>query len=365
MGRSGKLLLPLWLCLSFSCKERPHEPAPKPRPSAAVADVHAFTPSRVDRAGDAMGTKIRLITYTTERLNEAAAEAAFAAALAEIRRVEDLMTTWREDSELSQVNAHAGQWRAISPETQEVFEKSQWASELSGGAFDVTFHALSGVWKFGDAVQTTPSLPDPKTIAQRLRYVDYRKVQLDRAGHRVRLGEGTSVDFGGIAKGYAVDRAATVLKQRGLNSFLLQAGGDLFGEGQKPDGSPWTSGIRDPRGGSDDFFALIELQGHAFSTAGDYARAFILSGKRYHHIIDPKTGYPATASRSVTIWAEDAFTADAIDDAVFILGPKHGLELVESLPGVGAVIVDADNHVWISQRLQGKVKLLGQPSDGI
>jgi thiamine biosynthesis lipoprotein len=128
-----------------------------------------------------------------------------------------------------------------------------------------------------------------------------------------------------------------------LTDFLAQAGGDLYGAGHRPDGSPWVSGIRDPRGSEGTYFATLELTDHAFSTAGDYARAFFVGGKRYHHIIDPRTGYPATACRSVTVWAADALTADAVDDAVFILGPEKGLKLVESLPDVGAVVVDKDN----------------------
>jgi len=114
-----------------------------------------------------------------------------------------------------------------------------------------------------------------------------------------------------------------------------------------------------------EFFAVLELTDHAFSTAGDYARAYVVGGKRYHHIIDPKTGYPATACRSVTIWAPDATTADGVDDAVFILGPEQGLKLVESLDGVGAVIVDAKNHVFISERVKDKVKVLKQPTDAL
>ena len=110
---------------------------------------------------------------------------------------------------------------------------------------------------------------------------------------------------------------------------------------------------------------MLELQDHAFSTAGDYARSYVSGGKRYHHIIDPRTGFPATACRSVTIWANDATTADVVDDAVFILGPEQGLPIVESLEGVGAVIVDARNKVWISKRLEGKVKILSEPTDGI
>ena len=148
-------------------------------------------------------------------------------------------------------------------------------------------------------------------------------------------------------------------------SFYAQAGGDLYAHGSKPDGSPWISGIRDPRGPENDYFATMAVSDHAFSTAGDYERSYVVSGKRYHHIIDPRTGYPATASRSVTIWAPTALIADEIDDAVFILGPERGLALVESLDGVGAVIVDAHNRVWTSQRLEGRVHPVHPPTDAL
>jgi thiamine biosynthesis lipoprotein len=231
--------------------------------------------------------------------------------------------------------------------------------------FDITFHALGDLWKFGDAAESAPKLPDAKTVAARKKLVDYRKIALDKKAQAVTLPRGMRIDLGGIAKGYAVDRAATVLRDAGLTSFLAQAGGDLFGAGRKPDGTPWVSGIQDPRGAQGAFFASIQLTDRAFSTAGDYARSFVMNGKRYHHIIDPRTGYPATACRSVTVWAADAFTADAIDDAVFILGPEKGLALVESLPDVGAVIVDAKNQVFVSNRLTGKVRVLHPPTDGI
>ena len=117
--------------------------------------------------------------------------------------------------------------------------------------------------------------------------------------------------------------------------------------------------------GADDFFAQVEVEDAAFSTAGDYERSFLQDGVRYHHIIDPRTGYPATACRSVTVWASDAFTADAIDDAVFILGPEKGLALVESLDGVGALVVDAKNRVHVSKRLEGKVTIVHPPTDAL
>jgi thiamine biosynthesis lipoprotein len=191
-------------------------------------------------------------------------------------------------------------------------------------------------------------------------------VKLDATAHTVFLDEAhVRIGLGGIAKGYAVDKAAGVLLGAGMASFYVQAGGDLYTHGAKPDGSPWQAGIRDPRGPEGDYFAMMPVSDHAFSTAGDYERSYIVDGKRYHHIIDPRTGYPATASRSVTIWAPTALEADEIDDAVFILGPQRGLALVESLDGVGAVIVDAHDRVWTSKRLEGTVRSVHPPADAL
>ena len=311
-----------------------------------------------------MGTEVRVIAFTNPQAGEAATRAAIDQAVAEIRRLEDVMTTWRP-SELQSLNDKAGEWVTVGPDSLDVLKKSVWAGKMSKGTFDITYASMGPLWKFGDAAEENPSPPSAADVAKGRARIDYRKIELDLAGKRARVGKGQRIDVGGIAKGYAVDGAARKLKAAGVSDFLVQAGGDLFGAGHKPDGSPWVSGIRDPRGPADRFFATIELTDHAFSTAGDYARAYIVKGKRYHHIIDPRTGYPATACRSVTIWAGDAFTADAIDDAVFILGPKEGLDIVESLPDVGAVVVDAQNQVHVSRRLEGKVKVLQPPTDGI
>ncbi|HEX4476854.1 MAG TPA: FAD:protein FMN transferase [Polyangiaceae bacterium] len=335
-------------------------------PPASVSSGVAppFTPVKVDFEQPAMGTAVHFIAYTTPALGERAIRDAMGRAHAEIKRLEGVMTSWRDDSEVGQINVHAGRPVQVGDETLEVIQKSLWSSKLSGGVFDISFHALGDLWKFGDAAEANPKLPDPKVLAEKRKLVDYRKIKVDTAAHTVTIGKGMRIDLGGIAKGYAVDKAAKVLEAAGLHDFLAQAGGDLYGAGSKPDGSPWVSGIQDPRGPEGEFFATIELSNHAFSTAGDYARAFFIGGKRYHHIIDPRTGYPATACRSVTVWAADAFTADAIDDAIFILGPEKGLPIIEKLPDAGAVIVDKNNKVWVSNRLTDKVHVLRAPTNG-
>ncbi|HVU01324.1 MAG TPA: FAD:protein FMN transferase [Polyangiaceae bacterium] len=377
--RSGFVALSVLVALSACQRNDPHADARSPEPSVSAPPAVASAipepvpapsakpafPPRIDFSEPAMGTEVHFVSFPQEGLDETAVRAAMQKAHAEIVRVENLMTSWRDTSEIGQVNLGAGKQPVkVSPETFEVLKKSVWAGQISEGVFDISFHALGDLWKFGDAQEAHPKLPDPKVVAEKRKLVDYRKMKLDEKALTVSLPAKMRIDLGGIAKGYAVDKAAAVLKAAGLVNFLAQAGGDLYGAGHKPDGSPWVSGIQDPRGQHGEFFATIELPDHAFSTAGDYARAFFVDGKRYHHIIDPRTGYPATACRSVTIWAGDAFTADAVDDAVFILGPEKGLKLVESLPDVGAVIVDAENKVWVSHRLEGKVHVLHPPTDG-
>ena len=328
-----------------------------------VAAAEAFVPQKVTGEGHAMGTHLSFAAYTTPALDAAHVQELFSRATDEIVRLEKLMTTWDPASEISQVNAAAGKHGiAVSPETFDVVRESLHASAISEGTFDIAFETLHGLWKFDQDLD-----PHPPTAAQvhdRVRYLGWSHVKLDEATRTISLDEEhVRIGLGGIAKGYAVDRASKILADGGVATFFVQAGGDLFTQGVKPDGNPWIAGIRDPRGPESDYFAMMPVNDHAFSTAGDYERSYVVGGKRYHHIIDPRTGYPATASRSVTIWAPTAFVADELDDAVFILGPQKGLALVESIDGVGAVIVDAHDKVWTSKRLEGHLQMVHPPTD--
>jgi thiamine biosynthesis lipoprotein len=369
---------PLALVLAAACHDatprpEPEAPASQPTPAAPppstpappVAPIaSAPTPGeRVTADGHAMGTHLAFAAFTTPTLDAATIHAAFDAAIAEIQRVEALMTTWRDDSEVSKINTAAGKSPVVvSDETYRVIADAVHTSEISEGTFDITFESLHGLWKFDEDLD-----PHPPTAAQvraRLPLVGYKHIKLDAAAKSVFLDKvGVRIGLGGIAKGYAVDRAADVLRAKGLTAFYAQAGGDLYTAGLKPDGAEWNAGIRDPRGPEGDAFVLLPISDRAFSTAGDYERSYVIDGKRYHHIIDPRTGFPATASRSVTIWAKSALVADELDDAVFILGPVKGLALVESVPDVGAVIVDAKNVVHVSKRLDGKLKFIHPPVD--
>jgi thiamine biosynthesis lipoprotein len=338
------------------------EPEPAPVPHSASRRTAG---ERVQMVEKAMGTRVTLAGYTTASLGPVEVNRALRAAHDEIKRIEVLMTTWQPTSEVSRINAAAGKSAVkVGRETLGVVAKSVWISELSEGTFDVTFASMGKLWSFDEDL--SQAIPDAALLETARKKIDYRKIVIDDAASTVMLASAdTKINLGGIAKGYAIDQAAKVLRSAGLASFFAQAGGDLYVEGRKPNGEPWRVGVRDPRGADGVFFALLPVENHAFSTAGDYERAFVKDGKRYHHIIDPRTGYPATASRSVTIWAKDALTADAIDDAVFILGPEKGIALVESLPDCGAVIVAADNSVHVSSRLKNLVQILRQPTGGI
>jgi thiamine biosynthesis lipoprotein len=338
--------------------------ASTPVASSADAGPQTFVAERVHGAGGAMGTHVAFAAYTTPTVDARKVQEAFTAALDEIKRIEALMTTWHE-SEVTRINAAAGKSPVkVSDETFGVIKESVHTSEISEGTFDITFHTLHGLWKFDEDLDPHP--PKDSDVKAKLPFLTYRNIKLDETAKTVMLTKReTQIGLGGIAKGYAVDMAAHVLERAGLTSFFVQAGGDLYARGKKPDGSEWQAGIRDPRGPEQQYFAKLPLTDHAFSTAGDYERSYIVNGKRYHHVIDPRTGYPATGCRSVTIWAPTAYLADAIDDPVLILGPEKGLKLVESLDGVGAVIVDSKNNVFVSKRLEGKIQIVGAPTDGI
>ncbi len=343
------------------------QPTPRTAPTPAARGYY------ITRSGTAMGTVVQIRVFVDEPEDthsaekEASVGAHIEAAFAEIRRLEALMTTWQPESDISRINAAAGKAAVkVAPEVLDVVERSLHFARISGGAFDISFYALKGLWRFDDDL--SPTLPDPAEVKRRLPLINWRQIAVDRTAGTVRLGKpGMAINLGGIGKGYAVDAAVRVLKQAGLTSGLVQAGGDLMIFGSKG-GQPFMAGVRDPRSPDpSDYFAVCPIVDHAFSTAGDYERAFLYSkdGKRYHHILDPRTGYPARGARSVTVYAKDATLADGLDDAILIMGAQRGLALIESIPEAGAIIVDDQNRVHISSRLRKLVRLVHPPSQGI
>jgi FAD:protein FMN transferase len=307
-----------------------------------------------------MGTEVRVSVWTADN---ARADAAIAAVFGEFDRLDALMSVWKDGSDIARLNAAAGEHAVpVSPETREVLGIAHEISEQTAGAFDVTFAALSGLWKFDDQ-DKDGSVPDHREIQKRLPLINYRDLVVENsAGTAVLSRKGMRVNLGGIGKGYAVDRGVDILRRNGLRDFMIQAGGDMYVAGKRGDRA-WRLGIRDPRGPADRIFATLDLTDGTFSTSGDYERFFMKDGRRYHHIIDLRVGEPATLCRSVTLVTERAVIADALAKAVFILGPDEGMALIERTPGVQGVIVSAKNEVSISSGLRGRITVLAPPTD--
>jgi thiamine biosynthesis lipoprotein len=264
-------------------------------------------------------------------------------AFAEFEAVERELNEWKPGSPLAAVNDGAGGPPVVVPPALlAAVERGLELGRLTDGAFDVTWAALWGLWDFrADA----PTVPDAAEIDRRRALIDFRRVAVDRATSTVSLpAAGMKIGLGGIAKGLALDRAAARLRERGVADFLLSAGGQVYAGGTK-EGTPWRVGLRDPRGTAEDFFAVVAVRDGSVSTSGDYERFFERDGVRYHHILDPRTGRPARGLRSATVIARESALADALSTAVMILGRERGLALVETLPGVEAVVVD-DAGAW-------------------
>lgn len=324
--------------------------APPPEPEG---------PALVERTYTTMGSPLGLTAWTPDA---AAADAAFEEVTREFDRLDALMSVWREGSDIVRLNAAAGE-RAVpvSRDVRETLAAARQISEWTGGKFDVTFGALSGLWKFDHDQDNR--IPDPAAVRARLPLIDYRELELDeRAGTAFLRKKGMSVHLGGIGKGYAVDRAADLLRRRGVRDFMIQSGGDLYVAGRRGD-RPWRVGIRDPRGPAERSFAALDLSDETCSTSGDYERSFIAGGRRYHHIIDPDLGEPTQDTRSVTIVATSATMADALSTGVFLLGPQAGMALIEKLPDVEGVIVTARNEVLVSSGLTDRLIRLTSPTD--
>ncbi|MDR1989340.1 MAG: FAD:protein FMN transferase [Acidobacteriaceae bacterium] len=329
--------------------------------AVAVSGCRAAPPSPhlVQRTELEMGSSLTLTAWTAD---ETAANEAFSRVFAEFDRLDRLMSVWKPESDIVKVNAAAGVHPvAVSPDVIDVVSIARQVSEWTEGKFDITFGALSDVWKFDQ--DQDDSIPSAEAIAARLPFIDYRQLRIDPAAGTLFLAkQGMRAHLGGIGKGYAVDKAVAILREHGINDFMVQAGGDMYVGGRRGDRA-WRLGINDPRGKGGDSFATIELSNETLSTSGDYERYFIRDGVRYHHILDPALGQPARGARSVTIVTKRAVIADGLSTGVFVLGPEKGMALIERLPDVEGVIVTSKNEVLVSSGLKGRVTLVHQPAD--
>ncbi len=296
------------------------------------------------------------VTVVSDSADEA--QKAVRVAFAAIEEFGRRINFFSADSELSLINKNAGiKEIKVSGDTFDVIEKSLFVAERSEGAFDPTIGAVMKLWDFHENIK-----PEDAEVKKNLPLVNYRNVRTDRRRSTVFLTrKGMLLDLGGIAKGYAADLAVEALKKQGIRSGIVAVSGDIKTFGSRPDGKPWNIGIKNPRqkGEKDEIIASIPLSDRAISTAGDYERFFISNGQRYHHILDPATGYPAKGTRSVCVITDMGVFADGFDNAIFVLGPKKGVKLAEQLGRdfpVDVFIIHDDGTEYISAGIKGFLK---------
>jgi len=291
---------------------------------------------------DIMGTRL---VIDIQAQNPEQGQACIRAAVAEMMRIDQGMSPWISDSEISRINRDASiQPVAISAELAMLLDKARTLSELSGGAFDITFSSIGHRYDYRRGLR-----PSEQNIQAALPAIDYRNVQVNK--QQVSFSHpGTRIDLGGIAKGYAVDRAIETLLKCGIKNAYVSAGGDSRIAGDRA-GRPWIIGIQHPR--DDNKLVLrLPLSNSAISTSGDYERFFVVEGERVHHILDPGTGRPADASMGATVIGPDATTTDALSTGLFVLGHEKGLQLIEKMAQYEAIIIDAQGRVGYSSGLQ-------------
>ena len=298
----------------------------------------------ITRNENIMGTVCAVELWSEDK---ALGQAAIKSVFDDMKRIDRLMSTWKEDTEISLVNREGSKHPVkISPELFRLLEVSVQYSELTGGAFDITYASVGYLYDFKKGVH-----PDQKAIDQALPGINWRHMVLDAKKTTVFFTRpGMRIDLGGIAKGYSVDRGIEILQKQGITRAMVNAGGDTRIIGDRF-GKPWVVGVRDPDH-EGKVFLRLPLSDTAFSTSGDYERYFDEDGKRFHHIIDPKTGDSARKVRSVTVISGTATRTDALTKSVFIMGPEEGIAFINTLPDVDAVAVAPTGKVLYSKGLE-------------
>lgn len=319
--------------------------------AASILFIWKQRPETVSYARPAMGTVVELTFMEGDRARFGeAADAAFR----EIERLEALLSSYRPESDISRIDSNAGKGAIpVSPETFEVAKEALRVARLTDGAFDPTVGALARAWGPSGEKGVVPSKEEVEKL---LGFVDYKGVILDEEGLLIGLAkEGMSLNLGGVAKGYITGKAAQELRARGVTRGIVRAGGDMvvFQSDDDGSGKPFTIGIKHPR--KDGLLGEVHIENGSAPTSGDYERFFEKDGVRYHHILDPRTGFPARGAQAVTLAAGDPTKADALATGVFVMGPVKGMELIERLEGVEGLIVDKDGGVRISSGFKGRI----------
>ena len=312
-----------------------------------AAIIAISMPAQAEWVGDArpmMGTEVSVrLWHDDAAIGEEIVEQIFA----EVDRIDRLMSTYKDDSRISQINRLAATEPVVAgDELFQLIRRSLDISVLTRGAFDITYDSVGQHYDFRNRQR-----PDDATVEAERQLIDFRFVELDQAAGTVRFREeGVRINLGGIAKGYVVERGVSILRSRGVQNGIVTAGGDsrLLGDRR---GQPWMVGIRDPR--ADGQVAIsVPLEDEAISTSGDYERYFEEGDTRYHHIIQPSTGEPAGGVHSATVVGPDAVITDALSTSVFVMGVDQGLRLIATLPDYESIVIDEDGRIFYSDGLQ-------------
>lgn len=294
-----------------------------------------------------MGSRFE-ITVTAE--NPEKANQYIDTAVGEIQRIERLISSWDPASQTSEINRNAGiKPVVVDPELYNLISRALKISEITDGAFDISYASMDKIWKFDGSMS---SMPSEEAIRNSVSKVGYQNIILDPEDHSVFLKkEGMKIGFGAIGKGYAADRAKDLLRSQGVTAGIINASGDMNTWGTQPNGDTWKVAITNPLN-KEHAFALLPLEDRAVVTSGDYEKFVKFNGVRYSHIINPKTGYPATGIISATVFAPKAELADALATSVFVMGIETGIDRINQLPGIDCIIVDTNGKVHTSKNIK-------------
>lgn len=292
-----------------------------------------------------MGSRFDITIVANDK---ATANAYIDTAIVEISRIENLISDWIPTSQVSEINQNAGIRRVqVDPELFELTSRAVHYSRISNGAFDISYASMDKIWKFDDSMTQIPSA---EAIKKSVEKIGYKNIVLDSIHHTIYLKlTGMKIGFGSIGKGYAADKTKELLLKKGIKAGIINASGDLNSWGKQPNGKKWQTGITNPFD-PEEIFTTFKLNNSAVVTSGTYGKFVVLEGKKYAHIIDPRTGYPATGLASVTVFSESAELANGLSTAVIVLGQVAGINLLQQNPNIDYVIINDQGNIFSSKR---------------
>ncbi|QAA30927.1 FAD:protein FMN transferase [Clostridium manihotivorum] len=301
-----------------------------------------------------LGTLIHLRAYGGKN------EIAIDEAIKLINEIDNKMSAFKESSDICRINFKAGlEAEIVSKETFYVLEKAKEYSKLTEGTFDPTIRPLVELWNLGGKQGHIPSKED---IEEKLKLINYKDIILDKEKLSVKLkNNNQKLDLGGIAKGYAADRVRDVLKKYKVKSALIDLGGNIYVLGNKESGEKWNIGIQNPFKERGQYVGVLSLSNKSIVTSGNYEKYFISEGKRYHHILDAKTGFPSESEIvSATIISDDSIDGDGLSTGIYILGVEKSLEILEAVDGIDGVLITRDKKVYVTSGIKKSLVLTDQ-----